>query len=315
MIRLSSNIVIGAYAWLGHMNVEVVSSWETLTDTCTITVPRRISWEGKELASGDNALVKREDQVLVELGYDDDNVETFRGYVRTINVDSPTTITCEDAAYLLKRGKFTKTYRDATLSDVLQDALGSILPYEAPAIRLGPFRISKATPAEVLQYLKEKYLIKSWIRDGKLYAGLAVWPDLQNTIKVNFSQNVVEHSLDYQRAEDVKIKLTLINMTKGNEKQEYEFGDPDGEQRTLHYYDLNEADINAIGEEQIKRLRYSGYKGDITIYGKPLARHGDVADITDPVYPERSGRYLIKTVTTSHGVGGYRQVLELAEQV
>ena len=308
MIRLTSKYKIGDLIWNGVISTEISSSYDQLTDTCTIEFPRRVSWQGKDLASGDNPLIRRGDAVEIELGYDDNNKSVFKGYVRQIKTNSPVEVVCEDEAYKLKQGAITKSYKDVDLKTLLQDTLGDI-PFMAPDIRLGPFRVSKATPAKVLQYLKEKYFLKSFFRDGVLYVGLAVWPELQRKATVRFDLHVVENNLEYQKSEDIKIKLKLINMTKDNKKEEYEFGDPDGEQRTMHYYDLSSKEINKIGAEQVERLKYEGYRGTVTIFGEPQFRHGDIVEFIDPFYPERDGSYIIKQVSTSFGLDGYRQVL------
>jgi hypothetical protein len=58
---------------------------------------------------------------------------------------------------------------------------------------------------------------------------------------------------------------------------------------------------------EAKRLRFDGYRGSITGFGLPATEHGDIAEITDPDYPERAGRYSIDKVIKTWGVGGSRR--------
>ncbi len=311
MFRLSSDIMIGRYRITGVHEVEVRSSWDELTDTCTLKFPRRADWLGQNLASGAAPLLKRNDPVIVNLGYDDDNRQVFQGYISKLTAEIPVVIECQDTAYLLKQNTVTKAYKEVELSTLLKDILPSQVPFEAPAVRLGQFRITNATPAKVLAYLKDNYLIKSWFRGGWLYAGLAYVPELQRTHVLRFERNVVDHQLEYLRKEDVRIKLKAISMKPDNEKIEIELGDDEGEQRTIYFYDVSEADLRNLAEEEIELLRYEGYRGSLTTFLAPHIQHGDVVDLRSEAYPERDGRYFVKAVTTNFGMGGGRQTIEL----
>jgi hypothetical protein len=308
MIRLSSDITIGPYKWNGLVNCEVNSSWDNLTDTCTITFPRRVSWKGQSLISGNDPLIKKGVEVEIFTGYDDNNDPSFKGYVTQMMPHVPAEIKCEDEMWKLKQSTITKSYRDVQLKDLLKDVAPGYL-FEAPDVRLGPFRINKATPAQVLEVLRKKYFLRSFFRDGTLYVGLAYWPELQEKHLIRFNLHVVEHNLTYQRSEDTKINLKVIVINRDNTKTEYQFGDEDGEQRTLHYYDLEEDEVNHIGDQELERLKYTGYRGELTIFGKPFIRHGDIVKIIDPEYPEREGSYVIKSVVRTFGIDGYRQTI------
>lgn len=311
MFQLTSEVTIGDYQYAGVVEVETESSWENLTDMATLTLPRKLQWQGRELATGEDPLIKVGDPVNLQLGYDGNNQNVFEGYVTKLDVEVPLTVHCQDAMWLLKQKTYTLSYRDAKLSDVLQDILPSILPFVAPDVRLGQLRLSKVTAAQVLSELKKKFYVTSWFRDGTLYSGLNIQDELQKTHLLNFHRNVVENNLEFVRAEDVKIKLKVISILPNNQKLELEFGEDEGEQRTLHVFDMKEKEINFFAEQQIERLKYTGYRGSLTTFLQPTVRHGDYVQLTDPLYPERNGSYLVKRVTTSFGMSGGRQVLEL----
>ncbi len=315
MIRLSANCKIGNFKFKAIAGCEIESSWDQLTDSATITLPRRLSWKGKNIILGKDPVLKKGDSVEINLGYNDQNDKVFSGYVTAVSATIPAEIKCQDAMWLLKSSTITKTYKSVTLKQLLQDLLLNRIPFEAPDVNLGPLRINKATPAQVLEKLRSMYLIKSFFRDGTLYSGLAYWPSLSKTHKLRFDTHIVESNLEYVKKEDVKIKLKIIVVNKQNEKKEYEFGDAEGEQRTLHLYDIKEDQVQHIGAEEIERLRYDGYRGDITTFGKPFVQHGDVVDLFDPFFPDRSGSYLVKKVNPSYGMDGYRQILELDNRI
>ena len=313
MIRLTSETKIGDYIFRGLVGCEIESSWDTLTDTCKITVPRRISWAKGTGSKKITDLVHRGDPVTVALGYDDRNISAFEGYVKKVGASIPIEIECEDVAWLLKKDSITKSYKTVDLSSLLSDLLPDVVPIASQPdyLGLGPFRISNATPAKVLDKIKQEYFQKFWFRNSKLYAGLAYWPATSKTHSLNFQSHVVNHQLVYLDEKEVRIKLKIISISEQNEKKEFEFGDPDGEQRTVYFYNKKEQDIKAIANEQIERMRFTGYRGSLTTFGEPFINHGDVVELADLNYPERDGSYFVKSVKRLFGVDGYRQELSL----
>lgn len=315
MVRLTTEIDISNYKVSGVVDCEIESSWDMFTDRCTVTLPKRVEVAGRPSAFGTDPIFRRGDAVTVRAGYDDDNQELFTGYVQQIHTNVPVTIDCQDAMWLLKQSTITKSYKSVTLDRLLKDILPESVPFESPSLGLGTFRISKATPVQVLEELKKTYFLKSWMRGGKLYCGFAYVPKLRNDVSILFERDVPEQSLEFMRQEDVRIKLKVISMQPDNSKIEYETGDPDGEQRTLHVYNQSLDDVKKYADEQIQRLRYEGYRGSFTTFLQPRIQHGDVVNLESRQYPERNGGYLVKKVTTTFGTEGGRQIVELDTKV
>lgn len=311
MLRLTSDILIDTYRFRGVVEAAVASSWDELTDTCTLTIPRKLVWQGKEVSAGADPLLRRGQAVSVSLGYDDENHPTFSGWVHRVQAQTPVVIECQDDMWRLKQTQITNSYRSVNLRTLVGDILPAGIPFEALDVELGPYRISQATPSQVLEDLKKTFFFKSWFRGGKLYVGLAYVPELQSTHIIRMERNVPAHNLEYQKKEDVRIKLKMISIGADNKKVEYETGAEDGEQRTMHYYQLSLAEMKAIADEEIERLRYEGYNGSFTTFGAPRIQHGDVVDLRSDAYPERDGRYLVRAVTTTFGVSGFRQEVTL----
>ena len=312
MKRLCSKITIGNFIFRSVCEVEVNSSWDNLTDTAKITLPAKLKWKGKHLVSGNDPLIKRGDPVSIELGYDFDYRTVFEGYLVDVKVKTPLEFICEDAMWKLKQKVITKSYRQVSLKQLLTDI--SPLKFECPDFNLGQFRISKATVAQVLEELKKTYGLRCWCRDGKLYVGTP-YSSRTNpspvTREFSFQENVPEDDLIYQRQEDVKLKVKGISVMPNNKRVEVEVGDPNGEQRTLHYYNKTEAELKAILKNEIERLKYEGYRGSFTAFGEPFVRHSDRVELKDRRFTDRKGRYWIKAVTYKFGMQGYRQVITI----
>ena len=93
-------------------NIEIESSFKNLTKTAKITLPRKLTFNGINLVTGQFPLFNRGDLILIELGYEyvDNNnnlkttrKEVFRGYVTKIGQTVPITIECEDQMFMLKQ--------------------------------------------------------------------------------------------------------------------------------------------------------------------------------------------------------------------
>jgi len=126
MFRLSSRITVES-SRIGNdkrfvipdfvTNIEINSSWDTLGDTCTFELPKRVDWEGEERlvddGQGDSdrpAIFERGDRITVELGYDSEKFQMFEGFISEIDPNSPVKITCQDMYWYLKQIRLDKTY-------------------------------------------------------------------------------------------------------------------------------------------------------------------------------------------------------------
>jgi hypothetical protein len=123
--------------------------------------------------------------------------------------------------------------------------------------------------------------------------------------------------LQYQRAEDVIVKVKVTSMLPNNTTLTAEAGDEDGEQRTYHYYNVtSQADLQKIADQRVSDQKYTGFSGWFETFGQPYLKHGDRCKIISKKLPERNGTYLIRSVRRKFGVNvGYRQMFELGEKV
>ncbi len=313
MLRMTSTTTIGDLRLRGLTSCVVESSWDTLTDTCTLSMPRRVRWKGRSLAVGEGSLLKAGQDVHVALGYDGLDVDRFVGQVRNVSTGLPIEVSCEDSLEL-KSGSITTSYRDVTLEEVLDDVLPTDYKLLAD-YRLGKIRITRLTPMQILEELREKYGVLSWFRDGVLHAGLAIDVEAQRRFRIRWDRNRIEDDLEWRSADDVRINATGIIIRPNGTKLEVVAGDRDGEARSFHYYDRPEADVKRLLDEQIDRLRYTGYRGTVTTFLEPHIRHGDIVELVNPELPEQDGAYLVASVSTGFGNNGGRQMLTLETKV
>lgn len=317
MLEPTRHIVIGDITLTAMVKVEISSSYKQLTDTCTITIPRRVKYKGEIIHLGNAGLIKAGDPVVVQLGYGDQMEEVFRGQVTNVNADYPVVIKAEDDAVLLKKGTVKpREFPTGELGEILDYILQGVdLQHKAHDTKLGKFIIKEeTTPAKVLEEIfRVTGCLYSFIRDGVLYVGLPYWAEYQKVVKFGFGRNIKGHRLEQVRAEDVKLKVKAVSIKKDNSKLEVEVGDKDGDLRTLHFYNIqSKAELEKLATEQLDSLKYDGLKGHITAFGLPRVQQGDVVELSDALEPEsfRTGQYLVEAVNTRSGLQGFEQKLE-----
>lgn len=311
--------------------IEVSSTWKTLTDMGKIIIPRKLSFEGHDIVAGVDSLIKVGDQISVEVGYrSEPNIPRTRkniltGYISAIQPKMPIEIKVQDQMYLLKQNSITKSYSTVTLTNLLKDILPAGIPFENVDTTIGQLRITRASTAQVLAELQKDYGLESWFRGGKLYVGLAYVPNIRNDVNFVFTKNIIDDSLEYRVAEDIAVSIKAVSILPNNTRISYTTGGVDlsgkklptekCEEKTIYAYNLNEADLKDFAEREIKKMKYTGFHGSFTAFGEPYVQHGDGAVLVDPVLPERNGTYLIKQVNYKFGVGGFRQEIELANKI
>jgi len=328
MLRLSSDINIGDYNFNFCNEVEINSSWENLTDTAKITIPKNIRFKKDgiftdAITAGSDALWKRGDSVSLSLGYDDVNASIFSGVITKISPKFPMVFECQDNMYILKQTtipKYSKT--GVTLNQLIGDILPSNFTYETEDITLGKFIISSASVAEVLDYLKKKFGITSYFQNGVLYSGFAYKSATIDTIAngplktFDFNKNIIDASnLEYIRDDDTNLKVTAINILPNNTRQSITVGDSLGEQRTLYFYDVTTAELNTLANEALTKYKYEGFTGSFLTFLQPTVIHGEAIQLVDATIPDRNGVYLVKRVITRFGQGGGRQEIHLDRKI
>lgn len=165
--------------------------------------------------------------------------------------------------------------------------------------------------------------------------------------KFKFQQNIISDDLDYKRKDDIvlsavckntieqttgkitkdgqaktkKVKLELlITFSNGSSTPTYIVGTSDnplppntgGERHDFQFPGaLTIQDLKDLGTPKLKQYYYTGLRGKFTTFGIPYIQFGNYIDLLDDILPERNGRYVVKSVHYSGGVGGLRQSIEL----
>ena len=192
-----------------------------------------------------------------------------------------------------------------------------------PKLTLSGFRADRMNVASVLQKVKETYLVCAYFRGETLFVGLP-YTELNSSspvpgalAKFSWQHNVIDDDLTYKRKEDVRIKAKVVAIHPNGKKTTATAGEADGEERTIFLRltakddTKDPATLKTMAEKKLANYRYDGYRGKLTSFGEPYIIHSGTADLFDSRYPQRAGSYLVDSVRTTFGTGGFRREVEL----
>lgn len=301
--------------------IRIDKSIDRIGTTASFQIPTsaRLNYRGGETRSVQTAKVfNRGDAVTITLGYDDRRRVEFSGFIHRINFTSPLEVECEGYDYLLRDSLPTRTFASTTLKDVLGYIIsgkGIKLAGDVPQISMTSYVIpANLTGNDALQQLKELYGLTIYFSDNTLYAGLD-FIRMKGSVNLSLGYNTLRaDELQYQLAEDVRLKVKAVAIGKDNTRFETEIGDREGEQRTLFFYNVpNVSALKELAKAEIAKHKFTGYTGRLTTFLEPHAEPGMVARIEDKRYPERGGSYEIRGVSTTFSTSGARRVLDIGK--
>jgi hypothetical protein len=314
MYYFNARVTIGPYVWPHLSEFETRSSWRTLGDTATL----KLGGLRKNL----ERLITTGMAAKVECGYDGQYFTEFEGYVAEILPNVPFTLRLEDEAYRLKREQVGdghgNAWKHVTLKEVLRYLYDGPLSGSVPDVDLSPFRLDRMSKYKALDKIREEFGLTIYFRGKTLFAGLA-YSDRQATDVVVYriagSQvrglppNVVDTDLTYKGLDDVRLGIRAISITPDNKRLEVKVGDSDGDQVTMHFYNIkSEAVLKKLATERLNLTKFEGYRGGLTSFGIPRVEHGMAAQLRDVLYPEREMKVFVDEVkVTVSKSGGFRR--------
>lgn len=326
-VRQSCNIEIaGKYRLRGLHGVEIKKSIHQIIQTATLQLPLSVVKRNKELLERIPLIdkIKTGDKITIDLGYDDDNKREFEGYISRINLKQPLELELEDELYLMRKIYFKKSFKKASVKELLNfllkgfyDSTGIRIELydKMPELTITNFVIDNANGIQVLQALVDTYpIFNSYLTtiDGKkvLYCGLQ-YGIQRNRVKYELNRNTVSvDDLKYDVTEAQQYFVKVVNIQPDGTKTEFSFGNKTDQERTLYFTGSHTKEqLKQLATEQLQQ-EVTGYRGGFETFLKPAAQPGDVALIADRQY-NREGRGYIGTVTTKFGTGGARRTNEI----
>lgn len=293
----------------------IKESVKTIGDTATIIIPRNY---GNLPEKGVLQYIKAGYTVLLELGYNGEYFEEFKGYIREVGSGFPVKIFCDDAFYLLRKNNFNKSWASVSLRQLLSE-IASGYKIECPDVQLGAFQIDNASTLVVLQELQQQYGFYSFLKGDTLFCQYAF--DVRGvTNKIhtyNFTKNVKKSNLTFKRKEDFKIKIVAISNLSNGKKIKVEVGnkEKDASVRTRNFKNKTESELRELALKELDRLVFNGFEGNITGFGYPRVMAGDTLELVSPNEPEQNGNYLVESVTKKYTNAYYERICDLSYKI
>ena len=299
--------------------VSVSRSYDKQTQTASVTLPRNVNYNKKNIYEGANAIMRRGDKIKIIAAYFPNETVIFTGYISKINNNVPVEILCEDEMFLLKQAISPNlSFKSVDLNTFIGKMLTNInVPYKVDlTAQLGQIRLQEVSIGKVLQVLRDQYGLFSFFKNGVLRVGLPFYKEEAMKAVFLFEKMIKEGmSLTYLKKDDVKVQIKGI-LIKNNQREEFIYGDPSGDIRTVFQLGGTKADLDAKCNSFLEQANYTGYYGSFKTFLEPLVVPGDYAVVDSWKYPERKGKYLIKSVTTEVSVtDGGKQTIELERRI
>lgn len=298
--------------------VTVSRSWDKQTQTASVILPRNVQYNKQNIYEGANPIMRRGDNIKITAAYFPNETVIFQGYISKINNNVPVELLCEDEMFLLKQTIAPNlTYKSVNLRTFVAKMLtNTSIPFKAIDADLGQIRLQEASVGKVLQVLRDQYGLYSYFVNGVLRVGLAYYPDEANNGVFLFELMCKDGmNLTYLKKDDVKVQIKGI-LIKDNSREEFIYGDTTGDIRTVFQYGGTKADLDLKCNSFLEQANYTGYYGSFKTFLEPEMKPGDIAIVDSWKYPERKGKYLIKSVTTEVSTtDGGKQVIELERKI
>lgn len=310
---LTCDIKIGNLRTTAVNNVVIRRSIYSLGDTAVVKLPVTaiLRQDGQPPVRVETAeKIAVGNRVEISLGYDGRNRLEFRGWVKAVNLKTPVEIVCEDEFYTT-RSRNLKTSGTIKLRELLGKCGLDVA--ECEELTLRNFAVPDKPVSSVLAKLTSDYGLAIFFDlEGRVYA---CRPErvVGEKVKYELRRNVInDDNLQYQSRQDLKIEIRAICITKDGTKVEAKKGTEGGIVQTRYFYDIADMkELATLAARELERETSDGYAGSITTFLEPYAAPAMVAEITDPVYADRSGKYYIEAVETSFGRGGGRRKVEI----
>lgn len=302
-------------------NVDIVSSFDNLTDKAVFSVPKSIkSTKDVDIYT----LIEVGDKVDIKLNYDDFNTTRFKGYLSEITPSVPLVVNCEDEMFMFKTFALKgKNYNNTTLKEVVEyvfsqaqskSELWNGQTYNILSdIDLGKFEIGEgALPLKVFEELKKTYGIVTYVKDRVFYIGFQFSEKAITPKTITIENQVIN---DDTRVNTDKYRTLLIkakSIGKDGKTLETTSGSPGGDTISKIYYNISSiSSLQKLADAEHERLKQSGLKGSFTTFLHPKLEHSTEVKVVSTLNPEKNETVFIRSVKTSSGVGGGRQEIIL----
>jgi len=355
---LNSNIKIGSYAFTGGVHeLTIKKNIHVIVDTAKLEIPglgQVVSIKSVvntalniiglgQVPVANNLpnssvqtakLFNEGDKVSIDLGYNGDLCNEFRGFVRRVNLTTPVSIEMEGYAWQLRNQNFNQSWKATTVRDVLTFIIQGtdiVLSPNIPVIALTDFKITNVSGLTVLDDFKNKMLLTVYFADNVLYAGIeegrVTYPGTHGAnaagplaqVNYNIGYNCISQQPDLKQrlAKDNLVLVKMTAKTNSGVNVVYQTGDANGEVHNTNIPFIKDAAaLKVLGDDALNKLKYDGFEGKVTGFLQPYCLPGWQCKITDKRYAgARAGTYFVAGTEVTYGVRGAKRLTEITYRI
>jgi len=323
MLNMNFHIEIGNYQLMMVDSVKIKTSVEQLSDTATILLPGSVFNKYLEVESK----IARGDKVLIKLGYDDNLVTEFEGYIESISTDDGAiTLNCEDELF-----NYRVSLADVVLINKTAKAKGisvnEILTYVNTKIGKGftlscdydfsydKFVIRSTTGYDVLKKIQEEAKPNVYMKGTVLHVH-PQYSEIFGTADYNFAVNIEKSDLKYKIESDRKYLVEVEGKGADGKTIKVEVGTTGGDKMKLKISGVSKKDsLLKMANEALKAKQYTGYEGSFDGWLVPYCNAGYKVSIYDADYPVKKGNYYVLAVETEFSQSGGKRKVTVGKKI
>jgi len=319
--KLTCFVQIGNYQFYGGINDCVIKrSVKEIVDTAVLKIPAvgRVNSDDNEPQNSiaTSALWTEGDQVIIQLGYNGNNLQEFKGFVRRVNASIPVVVECEGYGWQLRRKVIVQSWKSVKLRDFLTVLVAGTdiqLSQYIPDMMLTNLKINHANALKALEYVKDHCHLSVYFLFDTLYVGLEEGVK-GNVVKHRLGWNTVrDDKLKWRLAADTSVQIRLVTGKGKNAKRVvYQAGDANGSMVTKNIANLvDSADAQSVADDLLQQAKYTGFEGTMTAFLQPFIQMCDTEAITDKLYNERTGNYFTQGCEVKFGMQGAQRIISI----
>ncbi len=290
---------------------EIECSVDNLADVATIILPESVFNQVLNIEDK----IPRGTSVVIKLGYDGNLQTEFEGFVQDITTnDSTLKIVCEDALFLFRKGVDDVELKPTSMKKIVQvlvdqidKSFGVSCDYD---ISYEKFTIHQATGYDVLKKLQEETKANIYFdTKNKVLHVHSPYTEKGGEAKYSMHVNIEKSSLEYKRAVDKKIEVTVESTNVKGKKTSITKGTTGGDKITLKVGPMSEVAMHKIADAALTKNNFDGMEGTFEGWLVPFIQPTYTLSYDDLDYPYKKGNYYTVAVkTTFNESGGKRTV-------
>lgn len=331
MFTLCSDLTIGNFRFSGVNEIVITRSIHNLADTAVVNLPSlaRISRKGETqpntILTGDQ--FSDGDPVTIRLGYNNELLTEFSGFVRKREKNVLLQVVCEGYSWLLRRNACSGFYAEISVQDILKSAISGVDPAYPISIQcqadftLANVDMDGKSGFDLINGLYKYtdgclacfFIEPATLWCGLVYSGYAKGTDLFNAGTVSYRPGYntpAENTLGQRFATDDPVLVTYQKKMPNGATLFATSGSAGGNLKIRNKVLNHIADqptLEQLAVEKSYQLNYVGCNGWLPSFLDPFCAPGYLATLVDDRNPALNGTYLVESTKTTFGQRGARR--------